>query len=343
MSTTERAAAERLLEFFRSELVGAADISLSGLSAATHGLSRDHFIFDLHWTESGSLHRRELILIRDGDRPGQTDRASEFSLLHALEGTGIPAPKAFWCDATAGVLERPFIVMERVSGVVTPSLSEAYPEDPSLRRTLAAQLAEILVALHGLDWQAIGLDFLRVPGYAGEDHASQRVGELEGLALFLTPPAVLKRAVEWCRARVPRTERLVVCHGDYKMDNVMHAEGRVAAILDWERARIGDPVEELAYATLPYLLSTGAAVGTLDPEAFLRRHAEGTGFTIDPEALFFWQVVHHALYVFYFTLLIEGARQRGAEALQNEEATQCPLIGQLLDLIEAQLASPEAG
>ena len=343
MSTTERAAAERLLEFFRSELVGATDISLSGLSEDTHGLSRDHFVFDLHWTESGSPHRRELILIRDGDRPGQTDRASEFRLLRALEGTAIPTPKALWCDATAGLLERPFIVMERVSGVVTASLAEAYPDDASSRQALAAQLAEILIALHGLDWQAIGLDFLRVPGYAPEDHAAQRVGELEVLVLLLKPPAILNRAVEWCRARVPRTERFVVCHGDYKMDNVMHADGRVVAILDWERARIGDAVEELAYATLPYLVSTGAAVGTLGPEAFVHRYAEGAGFAIDPEALFFWQVVHHALYVFYFTLLIEGARQRGAEALQNEEATQRPLIGQLLDLIEAQLASPEAG
>ncbi|GAF79367.1 unnamed protein product, partial [marine sediment metagenome] len=155
-------------------------------------------------------------------------------------------------------------------------------------------------------------------------------------ALFLNPPAVLNRAVEWCRARVPRTEHLVVCHGDYKMDNVMHADGRVVAILDWERARIGDPVEELAYATLPYLLSTGAAVGVLDPEAFVRRYAEGAGFAIDPEALFFWRVVHHALYAFYFMLLIEGARQRGVEALQHEEATQRPRIGELLDLIEAQ-------
>ena len=151
----------------------------------------------------------------------------------------------------------------------------------------------------------------------------------------------LKRAVEWCRTRVPRTERLVVCHGDYKMDNVMHAGGRVVAILDWERARIGDPVEELAYATLPYLLGTGAAVGALDPEAFVHRYAERAGCAIDPEALFFWQVVHHALYAFYFTLLIEGARPRGVEALQHEEATQRPRIDQLLGLIETQLASPD--
>jgi hypothetical protein len=48
MSTTESAAAKCLLEFFRSGLAGVANISLSGLSAETHGLSRDHFIFDLH-------------------------------------------------------------------------------------------------------------------------------------------------------------------------------------------------------------------------------------------------------------------------------------------------------
>lgn len=58
---------------------------------------------------------------------------------------------------------------------------------------------------------------------------------------------------------------------------------------------------------------------------------------------FFWKVLHHALYVFYFTLLIEGARRRGRDALRHEEDAQRPRIGQLLDLIEVQLASPAAG
>jgi aminoglycoside phosphotransferase (APT) family kinase protein len=332
---------ERLLRFLREQLPAARDLAVSDLVAGAQGLSREHFAFDLRWTEAGEVHEEALILIRDGERPGQTDRGNEFRLLRALERSPIRAPRAFWCDTNGRWLERPFLVMERVAGDVTPSIEQAYADAPALRERLASRLSDGLVALHRLDWRRLGLEFL-APDCAPEAYATHRVGELEALVPWLKPPEVVERAVARCREHAPRTPHLVLCHGDYKLDNVLHREGRVLALIDWERAHLGDPLEDLAYATLPYLVRTGQAAGLPDPDTFLRRYREQTELSIDAGALAFWQRVHHLLYFCYFRLLIESARARDADEARRVEAFLEPPLGLLREEIETPLARSEA-
>ncbi len=45
-------------------------------------------------------------------------------------------------------------------------------------------------------------------------------------------------------ASVPRT---VVCHGDVGPGNFLHDGARVTALLDWEFAHLGDPMDDLAW------------------------------------------------------------------------------------------------
>jgi hypothetical protein len=40
----------------------------------------------------------------------------------------------------------------------------------------------------------------------------------------------------------------VIVHGDFGPQNVLVGDGRVAAILDWEHAHLGSPIEDLAWA-----------------------------------------------------------------------------------------------
>jgi len=135
--------ARRLLRFFRRKLPNAQRVSLANLVVGAHGLSRDHFMLDLKWLEAGRPREEPLILIRDGDRPGQTDRRAEFRLLRKLEGTSIPAPRAFWYSMSPRWLDRPLIVMERVRGEVTHSFLPIYPDNPALREKLADEFVQV--------------------------------------------------------------------------------------------------------------------------------------------------------------------------------------------------------
>ena len=53
----------------------------------------------------------------------------------------------------------------------------------------------------------------------------------------------------WLRANTPSTQRTALIHGDYQFINVMFEADapRVAAIVDWESATIGDPLLDIGW------------------------------------------------------------------------------------------------
>jgi aminoglycoside phosphotransferase (APT) family kinase protein len=55
---------------------------------------------------------------------------------------------------------------------------------------------------------------------------------------------------EWLGAHVPQSAETTVVHGDYRLGNVIFApsaQPRLAAILDWEMATLGDPLADVGY------------------------------------------------------------------------------------------------
>jgi aminoglycoside phosphotransferase (APT) family kinase protein len=327
---------ERLEAFIRRELPGADEVALSEISLASGGVSREHFSFDLRWSQGGRRHEWPLILIRDGDRPGQTDRGAEFRLLRALEPTGIPAPRPYWCDARGRWLDRPFIVMERVGGAVTPPFQVPYPESPALRQRLTERFVDVLCELHLVDWRGRGIDFLETPTCATEELAGVaarlfRAGvEKSGV---VNPDPTLERAMRWCIERAPSTRRWTLCHGDYKPDNVLHADGEILAVIDWERARIGDPLADLGYVCAPHLRVGNLVSGLAEQEAVLERYAARTGFEVEPHAIRFWQVLLLLQTYLYFAALRADAARKGRALGPQVEL----LMKHLLHLVDQTL------
>lgn len=327
---------ERLTEYIGQQLPEAEAISLSEATLHAGGVSRDHFRLDLRWRERGNWHELALVLIRDGDRPGQTDRGAEFRLLRALEQTSIPTPRAYWCDTSGEWLERPFIVMQRVGGAVTPTFQVPYAQSPALREKLSRGIVDTLADLHRLDWKALGIDFLEIPDCATGDLArvaarlfQATVGSLH----VLKPHATTERAMSWCIDHAPQTRRWTLCHGDYKPDNILHDAGEILAVIDWERARIADPLADLGYVCAPHLRVGNLAAGLVEQADIVRRYAQRTGFEIEPEALRFWQV-HLLLQThLYFGLQAADAARRGHDVAGQVE----PLMGYLLSLIDQTL------
>ena len=59
----------------------------------------------------------------------------------------------------------------------------------------------------------------------------------------------------WLADNLPASQQASVLHGDYRPGNLMFqasAPARVAAVLDWEMAAIGDPLADLGYLTATY-------------------------------------------------------------------------------------------
>src|SRR4029078_9075954 len=69
----------------------------------------------------------------------------------------------------------------------------------------------------------------------------------------LEPQPIARAAIRWMRRNPPPpAQRISIVHGDYRTGNFLHdGQGRILAILDWEMAHLGDPLEDLGWALDP--------------------------------------------------------------------------------------------
>jgi len=172
----------------------------------------------------------------------------EYRVLTALQGTAVPTPRPLRYCADREVLGTPFYLMERLQGRIfhafaTPGVA------PAERRAMFDAMVGTMAAIHRLDVAALGLaDYGRPGNYFArqlkrwsEQWATFRRGDDDNPAL--------DRVVAWLAERVPASETLALCHGDFRIGNVMfHAtEPRVVGVLDWELSTLGHPLVDLAF------------------------------------------------------------------------------------------------
>jgi aminoglycoside phosphotransferase (APT) family kinase protein len=184
------------------------------------------------------------------------DMGREHRIISALEGTDVPVPACVGFEPDTEVTGAPFYVMRFVDGEVVRDRRAA--EDlltPDARRAASEDLVDVLVRLHAVDVDEIGLGELsRREGYL--DRQLRRWhGQLEKTRT--RDLSLLDEIHRRLSASVPPQGPATIVHGDYRLDNVMldPATGAVKAVLDWELTTLGDPLADvgllLVYWTEP--------------------------------------------------------------------------------------------
>jgi len=217
---------------------------------------------------SGPSGRRLLVLRRPPlghVLPTAHDMSREFRVLAALSGTRVPVarPLAF-CD-DADVIGAPFYVMEHVAGVVIRTRQDTTELTPGQGRDLSEGLADMLAAIHGVDVAATGLGSLgRGAGYLSRQlDRWQRQWDLSATREVPGYAELVARLT----AALPAEGETTLVHGDFRLDNVLvqlAAQPRIAAVVDWEMATLGDPLADLGL-TLVYWTDPGEE-GWLSPD-----------------------------------------------------------------------------
>lgn len=184
----------------------------------------------------------------------------EHRALSALWPTGYPVPRpGAYCDDPS-ILGAPFYVMDFVEGEthwdpVMPALT------PADRRAAYAAQIEALAWLHNLDPQRIGLgDFGRPADYFMRQLSRWSRQYAAGTGARLPAMERLARALA---AEAPPTGRSALVHGDFRLHNLLFAPpgDRIAAVLDWELATLGDPLADLGHVLMTWFLPVGPARG----------------------------------------------------------------------------------
>ncbi|HEY2579448.1 MAG TPA: phosphotransferase family protein [Streptosporangiaceae bacterium] len=184
--------------------------------------------------------------------PTAHDMSREYRLISALHGTAVPVarPIAFCTDLD--VIGAPFYVMEHVDGLVLRTKEQAALVTTGQASGISERLAEMLATIHQLDVAAVGLaDFGRPAGYMQRQFARwQRQWDL---SVTREVPGYAE-LVARLAAGLPEDGEGTLVHGDFRVDNVLIAAGadpRIAAVVDWEMATLGDPLADLGL-TLVY-------------------------------------------------------------------------------------------
>ncbi len=184
--------------------------------------------------------------------PTAHDMSREFRVLSALSGTRVPVarPLAF-CD-DADVIGAPFYLMEHVPGAVLRTRQDTAGLTEPQARELSESLADMLAAIHGVDLATTGLSGLgRGAGYLRRQ--LDRWQRQWDLSVTREVPGYAELVARLTDALPPEGETTLV-HGDFRLDNVLvtvSPQPRIAAVVDWEMATLGDPLADLGL-TLVY-------------------------------------------------------------------------------------------
>jgi len=265
---------------------------IEALSRESGGASRQTWSFDA--VVDGVRH--ELILRRDPptlaggkgerERSAALDRATEFRVLRAAWQAGVRAPEVLFELGPQDGLGEAF-VMRRVGGtaIARKLLRDAPYADA--RKKIAGQLGEILARIHATD--AFTLPPLE--RREGVHHIATLRGLLDRLG---TSQPVFELALSWLDRRKPQTtSRPVLVHGDYRTGNYLADESGVTAILDWEGAHLGDPVEDLGWLCVKswrFGAIDKPAGGFGSREELWQAYERAGGGKVDPARAHWWEV-----------------------------------------------------
>ena len=235
---------QRLQRFFDATLGGSTEVTVMPLVG---GGSCEAFAID-RGTARWVLRRAP----RHANVASAHDVLREYTILDAIKDEEVAIARPIISCDDPRVFGAPFFVMQRIDGTAILShIPEQWATTPESQGRALEELIDALVAIHAVDWEACGLGNLAHTGEYLRHQITRWLAQLASYDGRELPTAI--RIAEWLETHRPSDQPSALCHGDYKLDNVLFAPEsppRLAAVVDWEMAGIGDPLVDLAWALI---------------------------------------------------------------------------------------------
>lgn len=255
-------------------------VTVEDLRRMPGGSSRETWSFRTGNTSDGA---RRLVLRRDPQGAPSSGVVLESALLRAAAQAGVPVPAVVaWGDA-GSVLGSAYVVVEHVEGETLPKRVIRQTEQQGTGDELAAQCGRILAAVHSIAPAS-------VPGLAGGDQLEQLRGLLDHLG---QPHPTFELAIRHLSEGRPARSGETVVHGDFRNGNLIVGPRGVEAVLDWELAHRGDPLEDLGWlCAKPWRFGSSAPVGGFGSiDSLVGAYEVASGTAVDRVALSWWEML----------------------------------------------------
>jgi aminoglycoside phosphotransferase (APT) family kinase protein len=258
---------------------------VEGVRRMSGGASRETWSFDAV-TENGARHT--LVLRRDpGDYSGQSDRGVEYAVLDAAGGAGVAVPKVCFLLDAEDDLGSGF-VMERVEGETIPRRILRDAAYATARERMARQCGELAARIHAIDTAVLPA----LPAQTAADQVSQYRELIDGLG---EPHPAFELGLRWLDAHAPdESGDTTLVHGDFRNGNFIVGPDGIRAVLDWELAHLGNPVEDLGWlCVMSWRFGVAnrpvGGFGTIDD--LLAGYRDAGGDAVDPDELHYWEAL----------------------------------------------------
>jgi aminoglycoside phosphotransferase (APT) family kinase protein len=197
----------------------------------------------------------------------------EFRVLEAALAAGVRAPRPIAYLGDVGGREA--FAMERVEG---ETIGRRLVRDPP--PALPLEMAEELAKIHSIE----PLGFL-----PRADAVERFYEELDSVG---EPHPAIEYGLAWVRERLGSARAPTFVQGDFRLGNLAVTD-RLVAVLDWEFAHVGDPVEDVAWPLVRawrFGADSRRLGGVGDVEPYLDRYDELTGRAVTLDELLVWEV-----------------------------------------------------
>ena len=238
----------------------------------SNGMSSETIILTGRWDSDGQPQEQKWVA-RVAPTAQDVPVFSSYRLDHQFEvmrlvaeKTAVPVPRVRWLETTGTVLGTPFFLMDYVSGVVPPDVMPYtfggnwfFDAPARAQRELQDGTVEVLAQLHSIPNAEKTFGFL---SDGSEPNALRR--NLDWLKAWyefavadIGRSALLERALGWLEANWPADVSAgepVLIWGDSRVGNVLYADFRPVAVLDWEMATLGPREMDVAWMIFAHMV-----------------------------------------------------------------------------------------
>ncbi|MBV8348893.1 MAG: phosphotransferase family protein [Mycolicibacterium sp.] len=252
---------------------GAPEVTVeTGVDA--NGMSSETIILTVRWVRDGEPTEQRLVA-----RVAPTDEDvpvfpsyrldHQFEVIRRVaENTDVPVPRVRWLEPTGQVLGRPFFLMDYVEGVVPPDVMPYtfggnwfFDAPVESRRQLQDATVEVIAKLHSIPDALPSFSFLADGQPAGQNALQRHFSWVRSWYDFAVPDIgrspLLERAFAWLEANWPGEAAAadpVLLWGDARIGNVLYADFRPVAVLDWEMTALGPRELDVAWLIFAHMV-----------------------------------------------------------------------------------------
>ena len=260
-------------------------VEVDGLRRYSGGASRETWAVDAI-DAAGDIHR--LVLRRDpAGQASAANRATEYAVLSAADAGGVPVPRVRALLADDDGLGAGFL-MDRVDGETIPRRILRDAEYEAARPQLTEQAGTIAARIHAIDPERLPV----LPRMGARQQIEQQRALLDA---FDEAHPAFELGIRWLEQHAPADDGPpALVHGDFRNGNFIVGPDGIRAVLDWELAHLGDPIEDLGWLCVKSWRFGNAdqivgGFGALYD--LLAAYTRAGGTPVDEETVRFWVVL----------------------------------------------------